>query len=124
MNTTRDTLNVTASFVIGAAVVFALDRAAQRWRASRSASQELGLRARVQARIDELVSHPQAVHFQFEGNLLRVSGHVLATEVDGLLSQLTQLRGVHRVHNALSPVQDAKRLKELSRGLAPEPQAT
>ena len=45
--------------------------------------------------------------------LLRVSGLVLASEMDRLLSQLTQLPGVHRVHNALSPVHDASRFEEM-----------
>jgi hypothetical protein len=112
----RGTLNVTASFVIGAAAVFALDAAMRRWRAGGAAGRERRLRSQVAGRIAQLVSHPDAIRFQLEGGLLRVSGHVLANELDRLLSELTQVHGVHRVHNAVSPVQDASRLEELSRG--------
>lgn len=116
----RRTLNITASFLAGAAAVVALDRALQRWRAAHAADHRLGVRERVQARIRELASFPEAIRVHFDGRLLRVSGHVLAGEMDRLLSELTQVRGVHRVHNALSPVQDAARLEALARGRAGE----
>lgn len=60
------------------------------------------LRNRVRARIAELVSHPDAIEVQVEGGFVRVSGRVPAAEIDRLLSQLTQVAGVHRVYNALA----------------------
>lgn len=116
----RPTLNVTASFVIGAVAVLAFDRAVQRWRAGGPAGRELRLRSRVQARIGELVSFPDAIRFRIEDGLLRVSGHVLASEIDRLLSELTHVHGVYRVHNALSPVETASQLEELARRGAQE----
>ena len=63
-----------------------------------------------------LVSHADAVEVTVDGGLVRVSGYVLATELDGLLSRLTRLPGVHKVHNALSVVTDPGRFDELSQG--------
>jgi hypothetical protein len=65
------------------------------------------LRERIRLRIAELVSHPDAIQVQVEGGLVRVSGRVLADELDGLLSQLTQVPRVYRVYNALAPVPHA-----------------
>src|SRR4051794_18642909 len=61
---------------------------------------------RVRIRVAELVSHPEAIDVQVEGNLVRVSGRVLASELDRLLSQLTQVPRVHRVYNTLVSVDD------------------
>ena len=61
---------------------------------------------RVRIRVAELVSYPDAIDVRVEGNLVRVSGRVLAGELDRLLSQLTQVPRVHRVYNTLVPVSD------------------
>jgi hypothetical protein len=68
------------------------------------------LRERVRKRVAQLVSHPDAVDVQVEGHLIRVSGRVLATELDRLLSELTQVPRVFRVYNTLVPVSDASAL--------------
>ncbi|MDB5882906.1 MAG: hypothetical protein JWP43_2784 [Ramlibacter sp.] len=70
------------------------------------------LRERVRKRVAELVSYPDAIDVQVEGHLIRVSGRVLATELDGLLSQLTQVPRVYRVYNTLVPVKDASGLRQ------------
>ena len=62
--------------------------------------------------IGRLVSHPDAIQVSVDGGVVRVSGHVLASEQDRLLSQLTHLPGAHKVHNALSAVQDPDRFEE------------
>jgi hypothetical protein len=44
--------------------------------------------------------------------VVRVSGYVLASELDSLLSRLTHLAGVHKVRNALTPLPDAAALEK------------
>lgn len=110
-------LNLAASFAAGAAAVYFLDQAVMRRRAHRH---EPRLRKRVEEQLAALVSHPDAIKVSVEGGLVRVSGFVLAAEQDRLLSKLTQLPGVHRVHNALSAVADPGRFDELRRGV-PDP---
>jgi hypothetical protein len=108
-------LNLAAAFAAGAAAVYFLDQAVMRRRAHR---QEPRLRKRVDEELAALVSHPEAIKVSVEGGLVRVSGFVLLAEQDRLLTRLTQLPGVHRVHNALSAVADASRFDELRRGTA------
>ena len=106
-------LNVAASFVAGAAAMYWFDCAVSRRRAGGTFDSELRLREQVQAWLGQLVSHPNAIQVSVEGGVVRVSGHVLASEQDRLLSQLTHLPGVHKVHNALSAVHDPSRFDEL-----------
>jgi osmotically-inducible protein OsmY len=75
---------------------------------------------RVRARIGDLVSRPEAIEVDVEGGMVRVSGRVLASELDRLLSQLIQVPGVHRVYNALDRVDDAAGFNQFS-GPAPLP---
>lgn len=104
-------LNVISSFAAGAAAMYWLDSAVTR-RHRGTVVSEPRLGEQVQARIGKLVSHPDAIKVSVEGGLVRVSGLVLAGEMDRLLMQLTQLPGVHKVHNALSPVDDPQRFDE------------
>lgn len=106
-------INVAVSFVAGAAAMYWFDSAVCRRRASGIFDSESRLREQVQACIGQLVSHPNAIQVSVEGGVVRVSGHVLASEQDRLLSQLTHLPGVHKVHNALSAVHDPSRFDEL-----------
>jgi hypothetical protein len=114
MTTLRPWLILAAAFAGGAAAVLAMDRAAQRFRDRREALQEDRLRERVKDEVAILVSHADAVEVTVDGGLVRVSGYVLATELDGLLSRLPHLPGVHKVHNALSAVADPARFDELT----------
>lgn len=116
-------LNVFASFAAGAAAMYWLDSAVARRHAGGVFVSESRLGEQVQARIGKLVSHPDAIRVHVEGGLVRVSGHVLADEMDRLLTQLTRLPGVHRVHNALSPVANADRFEELRQAAQREAQA-
>jgi len=111
-------LNLMISFAAGAAAMYWLDDAVSRRRAGGLLGSEVRLREQVQAQIDRIVSHPDAVRFQIEGGLVRVTGAVLAGEVDRLLLEISHLPGVHKVHNALSPVSDPARF-ERAREAAP-----
>ena len=64
------------------------------------------LRERVRARMGHLVSHPRAIEVSVEQGVVRLSGQVLVKELDGLLSQLTEIPGVRKVYNALSVLND------------------
>lgn len=59
------------------------------------------LRERVRSRMGHLVSHPRAIEVEVNDGVVRLSGQVLTQELDGLLSQLTGMAGVRKVHNAL-----------------------
>lgn len=104
--------NVAASFAAGAAAMYWLDSAVSRRRTGGQVLIQARLREQVQACIGRLVSHPDAIQVSVEDGMVRVSGHVLASEQDRLLSQLTQLPGVHKVRNALSAVQDPGRFDQ------------
>lgn len=105
-------LNVAASFAAGAAAMYWFDSAVSRRHAGGMAPSQSRLREQVQACIGRLVSHPDAIQVSVDGGVVRVAGHVLASEQDRLLSQLTHLPGVHKVHNALTAVQDPDRFEE------------
>lgn len=110
----KQLLNLAASFAVGAIAVFTLDRALTRRRAGGLFGSELRLRSRIQAEIDRLASFPDAIRFQVEGPLVRLTGYVLSSEKDTLLARITDIPGVHRVHNVLSAVENESRLRELA----------
>lgn len=60
------------------------------------------LRQLVASRLGSLVSHPGAIHVEVDNGVVRLSGDVLSKELDGVLSQVRDMGGVHRVINALS----------------------
>ncbi|MCM2252061.1 MAG: BON domain-containing protein [Ramlibacter sp.] len=64
------------------------------------------LRERVRSRMGHLVSHPRAIDVSVEDGVVRLSGSIRATELDGLLTQLTEMAGVKKVHNALTALDD------------------
>ena len=113
-------LRVTLSLAAGATAMWLLDQMVLQRRAGGLFVSEARLREQVLAQIEALVTHPDAIRVDIDGGLVRVSGHVLASEADGLLSQLTRLPGVHKVHNALSQVHDASRFQEFASGTARE----
>lgn len=112
-------LNVIASFAAGAAAMYWLDSAVARRHAGGMFVSESRLGDQVQACIGKQVSHPDAIKVTVIGGLVRVSGLVLAGEMDRLLTQLTRIPGVHKVHNALSPVDDERRFEELRQAQQP-----
>ncbi len=74
------------------------------------------LRERVRSRLGDWVSHPAAIRVDVENGVVRVSGQVLAKELDGLLSRITGVDGVHKVHNALDVLTDPSGFGEVPQG--------
>jgi hypothetical protein len=124
-------LNVGAAFVAGALAMFLLERYLTRAQrvlpAGRLAQAHSGpdddarLREDVRTRLGTWVSHPRAIEVEVHNGVVRVSGQVLAAEIDGLLMQLTGLRGVNKVHNALSVLRDPSGFAEATRPDSPPP---
>jgi osmotically-inducible protein OsmY len=96
---------VAAAFAAGATATYCLGRAlmAPRLHVPRSDDQ---LREQIRGRMAGLVSQPGAIDVDVQNGIVRVSGEILATEVDGLLSKLTQMVGVYKVHNALTALKN------------------
>jgi hyperosmotically inducible periplasmic protein len=86
---------------------------------SREPGNDAQLRERVMARLGHLVSHPGAIDVSVTEGIVRVSGQVLAQELDGLLTQLTHMPGVHKVHNALGVLQDPSGFGEVQSSRTP-----
>ena len=86
---------------------------------SREPEDDAKLRERVMARLGHLVSHPGAIEVSVTAGIVRVSGQVLAQELDGLLTQLTHLPGVHKVHNALGVLEDPSGFGEVQPSRTP-----
>ena len=123
-------LNVGAAFAAGALAMYLLERylaRAQRvlpaGRLARASSaqplDDAQLRENVRARLGGWVSHPRAIEVDVNNGVVRVSGQVLATELEGLLLQLTAQPGVHKVHNALSVLRDPSGFGEVDRPDSP-----
>jgi hypothetical protein len=95
-------LNVIAAFTAGGVTTYLLGDAMLRRREAAPPT-DAQLRDMVRARLADLVSYPDAIEVDVDpdGRLIHVSGHVLASELDRLLSQLTQVTGVYKVYNAL-----------------------
>ena len=68
------------------------------------------LRERVRSRLGDWVSHPGAISVDVENGVVRVSGQVLAKELDGL----------RKVHNALDALSDPSGFGELPQGRSSE----
>jgi len=98
-------LKTGVAFAAGALITYVIGDALMR-RRDAMANDDSYLGERVRIRVAELVSYPDAIDVRVEGNLVRVSGRVLAGELDRLLSQLTQVPRVHRVYNTLVAVTD------------------
>lgn len=81
------------------------------------------LRERIRSRLGRLVSHPRAIEVEVDGGVVRLSGAVLAKELDGLLSQVRDMPGVSRVFNALSAHENATSLQGQVQALSAEEQA-
>ena len=121
----KPAIALAAAFATGAGAVFLLDkllfRAADIARGPDLSGQpddDAQLRATVRARLDDLVSHPRAIEVEANQGIVRVSGQVLAPELDGLLTQLLRIRGVRKVHNALSILRDPAGFGEVERSSA------
>jgi hypothetical protein len=118
----RQLLGILAGAALGASAMYFLDpvagaerRARLRGAAGRSDAwppkgrhrydtlhDDAQLRDRLRQRMGRLVSFPGAIHVQVDNHVVRLSGDVLGKELDGLLSQVRDMPGVHRIINALS----------------------
>jgi len=60
------------------------------------------LRDRVQAALDRMVSHPRALEVRVDRGVVRLAGHVLAQEREGVLAHLGRMPGVRKVVDAMA----------------------
>jgi osmotically-inducible protein OsmY len=60
------------------------------------------LRDRIETRLGRMVSHPGAIRVDVDNGVVRLSGHVLTKERDGLLAQVQQIPGVQKLVNAMT----------------------
>lgn len=71
------------------------------------------LRDRIRSRLGRIVSHPRAVHVDVDRGRVSLSGHILAEDVDALMSSVHGMAGVHDVHNRLSVHDEPGHVPEL-----------
>jgi hypothetical protein len=60
------------------------------------------LRDRVQSVLDRLVSHPRALDVGVDHGIVRLAGHVLAQEREGMLAHVERMPGVRKVVDAMA----------------------
>jgi len=89
------------SFVLGAALTWAVAEAVRRVRAHPGPISDDIVLERVRARVANIVAQPGAVQVSVENGVVRLAGDVPAEERDQLLTQLLWLPGVVRLRNAL-----------------------
>lgn len=123
---------VAGGFACGVALVFLLERwlaRAQRVVPVRTAGgagpyigseDDAQLRERVRSRLGDWVSHPGAISVDVDKGVVRVTGQVLSKELDGLLSRITGVAGVRKVHNALDVLDDPSGFGEVPQGRSSE----
>ena len=68
---------------------------------------------RIRAQLGRLVTHPGAIHVDATEGRVCLRGHVLQHEVDGLLSAVSAMQGVHAVDNQLSVHESPQGIPEL-----------
>lgn len=74
----------------------------------------LQLHERIRSHLGRLVSHPGAVHVEIEGTgHVRLTGHVLAAELERLLDHVREMPGVERVQNALAVHESGEHVPQL-----------
>jgi hypothetical protein len=94
-------LSVAGAFALGAAAVWLLDAAIQQMRPGPGPISDDTVLSRVQARIGQLISRPEAVTVSVENGVVRLAGDVSPEERDALLTQLLYMPGVVRLRSAL-----------------------
>ena len=115
---------VAGGFACGVLVTLLLERWLARVpaRLANHGAEDLGsqedaeLHDRVSSRLGDWVSHPGAIEVDVANAVVRVSGQVLAKELDGLLFQITGVPGVRKVHNALDVLSDPSGFGEVPQG--------
>ena len=66
------------------------------------AQSDVQLRDNIRARLGRLVSHPGGIEVSVQDGVVRLSGHVLRKERDGLLDQVHAMPGVQKLVNAMT----------------------
>jgi uncharacterized membrane protein len=74
------------------------------------------LAARVRAKLGRFVSHPSAITVETENGLVRLSGPILANEVDPLLRGLRSVYGAREIENRLESHEQAGNISDLQGG--------
>jgi hypothetical protein len=78
------------------------------------ASDPRTLHHRVRARLGRAVSHPKAVHAEvMDDRTVCLTGHILASELDGLLDEVERVPGVWRVDSRLTVHESAAHIPQL-----------
>jgi osmotically-inducible protein OsmY len=94
-------VNILVGFAAGSLAVWWVAGVSERRRMPADFSDD-ELRKEVRRKLGEWVSHPELIDVEVHAGIVRVTGNVLEHESDLLLSRLTYLPGVRKVHNALS----------------------
>jgi hypothetical protein len=71
------------------------------------------LEARVRSKLGRWLSHPSAVHVEVQDGLVILSGPVLASEMDRLLSKVQKVKGVQDVESRLEAHESAEGVSAL-----------
>jgi osmotically-inducible protein OsmY len=74
------------------------------------------LKARVLARLGQWLKHPVAIDVDVSGGIVRLTGPVLAEEVDRFLAEVAGMEGVRKVHNALRVTADPEAFTSTAAG--------
>lgn len=78
------------------------------------------LRERVQEQVAANLDHPQGVSVSVQTGTVHLSGRVLPRELERLLMRVKDVPGVHRIHNALSVLDETTPAERLA-PVAPMP---
>ena len=71
------------------------------------------LHERVRARLGRLVSHPRSIQVEVDQGNIRLRGQILTRELDDLLYEIRQMRGIKTVRNELTCHDTAQGISEL-----------
>jgi osmotically-inducible protein OsmY len=77
------------------------------------AASDSQLHERIRARLGRVVSHPKSIQVEVDQGSVCLRGHILTRELDELLSEVSQMRGVRTVRNELTCHDTADGIPEL-----------
>ncbi|MGK6306841.1 BON domain-containing protein [Variovorax sp. DT-64] len=81
------------------------------------------LHERIRARLGRVVSHPKSIQVEVDRGEVCLRGHILTGELDELLYDVGQMRGVQTVRNELTCHDTAQGIPELQGSTEPAGQA-
>ena len=79
----------------------------------RSADGMRQLHERIRAHLGHVVSHPRSVRVEIEGDAVCLRGHVLRSELDGLIEEVRRVAGTTAVRDELQPHDSPAGIPEL-----------